>query len=70
LISIAEIVKREYMALLNGSGKGKGKHKAVGIWQYTKSGLVDPNELGLGIESGGNGHAANDLTRILEGKIK
>lgn len=58
------------MTIINGSGKGKGKHKAVGIWQYTKSGLVDPNELGLGIESGGTGDGSDGLVRILEGKIK
>lgn len=58
------------MAILNGPGKGKGKHRAVGIWQYTKSGLVDPSELGLGLEGAGGDDGANGLARILEGKIK
>lgn len=71
LITIAEVIKREYMALINDTGKGKGKHRAVGIWQYTKSGLVDPTELGFGMESGiEDGEGDNGLARILEGKIK
>lgn len=65
LISVAELVKREYMAILNKSGKGKGRHRGVGIWQYTKSGLVDPAEVGLAVQEGDG-----QLARVLEGKMK
>lgn len=38
------------MAYVNASESGKGKNKAVGIWQYTESGLLPSTagpELGL-----------------------
>jgi hypothetical protein len=64
---VVEMIKREYMATLSSTGKGKNKHKAVGIWQYTKSGLVDPTALGL---EGEGGVVDGSLTRVLEGKLK
>lgn len=59
LVSVAEKIKREYMAYINASTVGKGKNKAVGIWQYTESGtLPGPSEQELGLDS------------ILQGKKK
>jgi hypothetical protein len=59
LVSVAEKIKREYMAHINTDNVGKGKNKAVGIWQYTESGtLSGPSEQELGLES------------VLQGKMK
>jgi hypothetical protein len=47
------------MAHINStSSKGKGKNKAVGIWQYTESGTLESGEAELGLES------------VLEGRLK
>jgi len=61
LISVVEMIKREYMARLNARKTGKGKNKAVGIWQYTKSGNLDD------VERRTNGIV---LITVLEGKTK
>lgn len=68
MISVVELIKREFMAKLEKSKKGKGKHRAMGIWQYTRSGLVEPKELGLGLEAEGDGGMG--LDRVLQGKLK
>jgi hypothetical protein len=51
LVSVVEKIKREYMAYINSKDVGKGKNKAVGIWQYNESGALsqgqDQQELGL-----------------------
>ena len=38
------------MAYINATDSGKGKNKAVGIWQYTESGLLPSVEPGMGLE--------------------
>ena len=60
LVSVIEKIKREYMAYVNASDKGKGKNKAVGIWQYNESGTLAEGQpqQELGLES------------ILEGRTK
>ena len=60
LVSVVEKIKREYMACINASDKGKGKNKAVGIWQYNESGTLAEGQpqQELGLES------------ILEGRTK
>jgi len=60
LVSVAEKIKREYMSYINAKDIGKGKNKAVGIWQYNESGTLSQGEeqQELGLES------------ILEGKTK
>jgi hypothetical protein len=60
LVSVAEKIKREYMASLHSAdGGAKGKAKAKGIWQYTESGLLPgPSEQEYSLDS------------VLEGKIK
>ena len=55
LISVVEIIKREYLASLSG----KGKHKATGLWQYTETGLL-PSEFGEKMS----------LETVLSGKMK
>ena len=55
LVSVVEVIKRRYLA----EHPESGKHRAEGIWQYTKSGLL---ELPLGEEP--------DLAKVLEGKGK
>jgi hypothetical protein len=60
LVSVAEKIKREYMAYINSKDIGKGKNKAVGIWQYNESGTLSQGQeqQELGLES------------ILEGRTK
>lgn len=59
LVSVVEKIKREYMAHINGTDEGKGKNKAVGIWQYNESGVLPgPTREALGLET------------ILEGRSK
>ncbi|CAD6574127.1 MAG: hypothetical protein TREMPRED_001014 [Tremellales sp. Tagirdzhanova-0007] len=61
LVSVVEIIKREYISKLDGSECRKGKHTATGIWQYTETGLLPDR------------HPTRDeqsLTRVLEGKTK
>jgi len=60
LVSVAEKIKREYMVYINTKDVGKGKNKAVGIWQYNESGTLSQGqeEQELGLES------------ILEGRTK
>jgi hypothetical protein len=55
-----EKIKREYMAYINSRDIGKGKNKAVGIWQYNESGTLSQGQeqQELGLES------------ILEGRTK
>ena len=62
------------MASYEKEGRGKGKHRAVGVWQYTETGLV-PAELLEG--SGGENdeeadglRKAGELARILGGKTR
>jgi hypothetical protein len=60
LVSVVEKIKREYMAYINSKDVGKGKNKAVGIWQYNESGTLSQGQeqQELGLES------------ILEGRTK
>jgi hypothetical protein len=60
LVSVVEKIKREYMSYINAKDVGKGKNKAVGIWQYNESGTLSQGEeqQELGLES------------ILEGRTK
>lgn len=58
LVSVVEKIKREYMAYVNTDSIGKGKNKAVGIWQYTESGTLESGTEELGLDS------------ILEGRTK
>jgi hypothetical protein len=60
LVSVVEKIKREYMAYVNSKAVGKGKNKAVGIWQYNESGTLSQGDeqQELGLES------------ILEGRTK
>ena len=46
------------MAYVNTDSVGKGKNKAVGIWQYTESGTLKSETEELGLDS------------ILEGRTK
>lgn len=55
---MVEKIKREYMAYVNTDSIGKGKNKAVGIWQYTESGTLESGTEELGLDS------------ILEGRTK
>ena len=64
LISVVEIIKREYLALLNSSDNGKGKTGTRGIWQYNETGLL-PVPSSAPDEEGNAG-----LIRVLEGKTK
>ncbi|WRT66169.1 uncharacterized protein IL334_003122 [Kwoniella shivajii] len=63
LISVAEIVKRAYLAEMRQSKKGKG------IWQYTESSLYHPSQI---THTSGNskGTEENSLERVLGGKTK
>ena len=76
LISVVEIIKREYLARLSSTGKGSGKHKARGVWQYTETGLLpkegsaaEPLDESGGMEGGKNARS-EQLVRALEGKTK
>jgi len=60
LVSVAEKIKREYMVYINTKDVGKGKNKAVGIWQYNESGTL----------SQGQEHQELGLESILEGRNK
>ncbi|RSH81562.1 hypothetical protein EHS25_006184 [Saitozyma podzolica] len=65
LVSVAEVIKRAYIERLNTEGGGKGKNRAVGIWQYTRSGLVEvDSSAGDEVEEG------QGLMRVLGGKTK
>jgi GH25 family lysozyme M1 (1,4-beta-N-acetylmuramidase) len=55
---VVEKIKREYMVYINTDSVGKGKNKAVGIWQYTESGTLEGGNEELGLDS------------ILEGRTK
>lgn len=69
LISVVEIIKRDYLVGLAASGKGKGKHRSTGLWQYTESGT-------LPAPSASEDKAMDDeskdeaLRRVLDGKTK
>jgi hypothetical protein len=54
------------MEHLHAQGVGKGKNKAVGIWQYTQSGLLPLDTPG----GDADGHVDGGLTRALAGKTK
>lgn len=74
LITVVEIIKRELIAKYEAEGRGKGKHKATGVWQYTETGLV-PAELfdgpgGTGGEEKAAEKAAGELARVLGGKTR
>lgn len=71
LINLVEIIKREHIARLEKTGTGKGKHRAVGVWQYTETGLV-PAELMYGSEgqAGKENDEGEELARILGGKTR
>ncbi|GFZ44156.1 hypothetical protein JCM24511_01877 [Saitozyma sp. JCM 24511] len=65
LVSVAEVIKRAYIERLNTEGGGKGKNRAVGIWQYTRSGLVEvDSSAGDEVEEG------QGLMRVLGGRTK
>ncbi|KAK4686428.1 hypothetical protein P7C73_g3700, partial [Tremellales sp. Uapishka_1] len=64
LISIVEIIKRDYMTDLSLLENGKGKNRADGLWQYTESGLLSPSSVRP--EQDGR----TDLERVLSGKTK
>lgn len=77
LISVVELIKREYISELRAakaSCRGDAKGKGKGIWQYTESGLWEPETEvrtnagpgGAEIE-GGDGEA---LRRVLAGRTK
>lgn len=70
LISVVELIKRAYIEQVDSAG-GKGKHKAVGIWQYNRSGCVSPAEVAdnsLAAASAEN--AGTALSRVLLGRTK
>jgi hypothetical protein len=73
LITVAEIIKRELILSYEKEGRGKGKHKAIGVWQYTETGLV-PAELldGAGRVEKEEEEVARtgELARILGGKTR
>lgn len=71
LISVVELVKRSYMEQIRANGP-KGKHKAVGLWQYNKSGCVSPADIAdhQRDDADQDENADTALTRVLLGKSK
>lgn len=77
LISVVELIKREYVSELRAakaSCRGDAKSKGKGIWQYTESGLWEPEtEVRMNAGSGGAEVAGDDggaLRRVLAGQTK
>ncbi|ORX36866.1 hypothetical protein BD324DRAFT_627488 [Kockovaella imperatae] len=75
LISVVELIKRQYLLELDKSGKGKGKHRATGLWQYTQSGLL--SDSADRDQAGGPNRLKSDafkdpeaLKRVLEGSTR
>ena len=71
LISVVELIKRDYLVGLAASGKGKGKHRATGLWQYTETGLLpDAPTRDASGEHGDDEARGEALKRVLEGRTK
>ncbi|ORY32570.1 hypothetical protein BCR39DRAFT_522914 [Naematelia encephala] len=72
LISVVELIKRAYMQRIESPESRKGKERAIGIWQYTESGLLPfvnlEREKGLQVE--GDTETETALERVLGGKTQ